>query len=277
MNAKSWPTTVDDIELRLLLDAIYYRYHYDFRNYAMASVRRRVTVAMENLGCETLAALQARILREEEAFSRLLQDLTIQVTDMFRDPLFFRAFREEIIPVLRTYPSIRLWVAGCATGEELYSYAVILREEGLLDRAILYGTDISPQALRKAESGVYELSRVRTFTNNHRLTGAKSSLSEHYTAAYQSVAFDQCFKRRAVFADHSLATDNVFAEVQVVSCRNVFIYFDSMLQERALGLIRRSLCRRGYLGLGSRETLQFSSHSSAFRELVAEQRWYQKK
>lgn len=277
MNAKSWPTTVGDIELRLLLDAIYYRYHYDFRNYAMASVRRRVTVAMENLGCETLAALQARILREEEAFSRLLQDLTIQVTDMFRDPLFFRAFREEIIPVLRTYPSIRLWVAGCATGEELYSYAVILREEGLLDRAILYGTDISPQALRKAESGVYELSRVRTFTNNHRLTGAKSSLSEHYTAAYQSVAFDQCFKRRAVFADHSLATDNVFAEVQVVSCRNVFIYFDSMLQERALGLIRRSLCRRGYLGLGSRETLQFSSHSSAFRELVAEQRWYQKK
>ncbi len=277
MSANGWPRTVEDIELQLLLDAIYYRYHYDFRNYAMASVRRRVAVAMQKLGCETLGALQARILRDEEVFSRLLQELTIQVTDMFRDPLFFRAFREEIIPVLRTYPSIRLWVAGCATGEELYSYAVILREEGLLDRAILYGTDISSHALRKAESGVYELSRVRAFTNNHRLTGAKSSLSDHYTAAYQSVTFDQCFKRRAVFADHSLATDSVFAEVQVVSCRNVFIYFDSVLQERALGLIRKSLCRRGFLGLGSRETLQFSGHSSAFRELVAEQRWYQKK
>ena len=268
---------VEDIELRLLLDAIYYRYHYDFRNYARASIKRRVRAALRELQCSEVGVLQSLILRDEVAFATLLRCLSIQVTDMFRNPGFFEMFRRDIVPVLRTYPSVRIWVAGCSSGEEIYSYAVILREEGLLDRSLLYGTDISAEALRKAEAGVYSLSRMREFSENHRLTGAQQSLSEHYTTGKQEAVFDRALKRKIVFADHSLATDNVFAEVQVVSCRNVLIYFDTQLQNRALEVMTRSLCRRGFLGLGARETLQFSAQDDAYEALGPQYRWYRKK
>lgn len=268
---------IEDIELRLLLDAVFYRYHYDFRNYARASVKRRVRAALRELHCEDLGRLQSLILHDENAFSTLLRCLSVQVTDMFRNPGFFELFRREIIPVLRTYPSIRIWVAGCSTGEEIYSYAIILREEGLLERSLLYGTDISPEALRKAEAGVYSLSRMREFSQNHRLTGAQQSLSEHYTTGKKEAVFDRALKRKIVFADHSLATDNVFAEVQVVSCRNVLIYFDGELQNRALEVMTRALCRRGFLGLGARETLQFSAQDDAFEQTSLDYRWYRKK
>jgi chemotaxis protein methyltransferase CheR len=267
---------VDDIEIPLLLDAIYSRYHYDFRSYSMASLKRRLAVARTQLGCDTLSNLQARVLHEPEMFARLLQYLTVQVSDMFRDPSFFRAMREHVVPVLRTYPSLKLWVAGCSTGEELYSYAILLHEEGLLERTILYATDINPESLRKAAAGVYAIDRIAAFTESHRLSGGKGTLSNYYSAAYGRAAFDRALRKNVVFSDHSLATDSVFAEVQVVSCRNVLIYFDRVLQERALRLLKDALCRRGFLGLGAKESLQFTEQANAFDPLVTGEAWYQR-
>ena len=266
----------EEIEIRLLLDAIYSRYHYDFRSYSAASLRRRLQAAKVQMGAETLSALQERVLHEPKAFTRLLQFLTVGVSDMFRDPSFFRALREQVVPELRTYPSIRVWIAGCSTGEELYSFAILLREEGLLERATLYATDINPEALHKAEQGLYPIERLQAFTENHRLSGSKCSLSEYYTAGYGSAAFDRTLRKNVVFSDHSLATDSVFAELQLVSCRNVLIYFDRSLQDRALGLMKDSLCRRGFLGLGSKESLLFSQHAGAFRDFIPSERWYQR-
>ena len=267
---------MEDLEIRLLLDAIYSRYHYDFRSYSAASLKRRLQAAKLQMASETLSALQERVLHEPKAFTRLLQFLTVGVSDMFRDPSFFRALREHVVPELRTYPSIRVWIAGCSTGEELYSFAILLREEGLLERSTLYATDINPEALHKAEQGLYPIERLQAFTENHRLSGGKCSLSEYYTAAYGSAAFDRSLRKNVVFSDHSLATDSVFAEVQLVSCRNVLIYFDRSLQDRALGLMKDSLCRRGFLGLGSKESLLFSEHASAFRDFIASERWFQR-
>ncbi len=270
------PRVPDDLEVKLLLDAIYSRFHYDFRNYAMASVRRRLGQALLQFNCESVSHLQARLLHEPEVFSQLLQLLTVQVSDLFRDPSFFRALRELIVPELRTYPSLRVWIAGCATGEEVFSLAILLREEGLLDRTTIYATDINPEGLRRAQAGVYPLDRVPTFTENHRLSGAPCSLSKYYTAAYGSAVLDGSLLKRVVFSDHSLATDHVFAEVQLVLCRNVLIYFDRFLQERALGLFKEALCRRGFLGLGSKETLSFSQHAPAFQRLAVNEQWYQR-
>ncbi len=266
----------DEIEIPHLLEAIYQEYHQDFRHYSMASLTRRVALARDQMGCQTTADLERLVSGNVDAFTRLFQFLTVQVSDMFRDPSFFRAFRQEIVPILSTYPSLKLWVAGCSTGEELYSYAIILREEGLLDRSILYATDISPEALRKAQAGVYSIDRVAAFSENHRLSGAKCSLSEYYTASHGLAVFDRSLRKNVVFSDHSLATDSVFAEMQVISCRNVLIYFDRTLQYHAVALMRDSLCRRGFLGLGTRESLAFTKSSSAFKEFSPAERWYQK-
>jgi chemotaxis protein methyltransferase CheR len=265
-----------DIELRLLLEAIYLRFHYDFRGYALASLKRRLDRALPAFGCATLSGLQEKLLHEPDTFGSLLPYLTVQVSDMFRDPPYYKALRERVVPELRTYPSLKVWVAGCSTGEEVYSLAILLREEGLLDRTIIYATDINAESLRRAEAGVYGIERLAAFADNHRLSGAPCSLSTYYTAAYGSAAFDRTLRARVVFSDHSLATDEVFAEVQLVSCRNVLIYFDSGLQARAVGLFRGALCRRGFLGLGAKETLRFSPHAGAFAEFAPDERWYQK-
>jgi chemotaxis protein methyltransferase CheR len=265
-----------DIELQLLLQALYLKYHYDFRGYAAASLKRRLRGALPRLGCRTLSQLQERVLHDPATVPALLDVLTVQVSDMFRDPPYFRAVREHVVPVLRTYPSVRVWVAGCSTGEEVYALAILLREEGLLERTLLYATDINPASLRAAEAGVYDIERVAGFTANHQQSGGRSSLADHYTAAYGRVAFDRRLRERMVFSDHSLATDSVFAEVHLVSCRNVLIYFTPALQERAIGLFRESLVRRGFLGLGAKETLRFTSHVAAFEAVAAEHRLYRR-
>ncbi len=269
--------SLEDIEVLVLLEAIYHRYHFDFRNYAQASIRRRVEAAMRALQCNTISRLQELTLRDNAAFDVLLRHLTVQVTDMFRDPQFFRRFRNDVVPILGTYPSIRIWVAGCSTGEEVYSYAVIMREAGLLERTIIYATDISAAALEQAERGVYPLNRMREFAKNHQLTGATQSLSEHYSAGPVGAVFHRELIKRVVFADHSLATDNVFAEVQVASCRNVLIYFNHVLQERALSVLSDALAYRGFLGLGSKESLQFSQHEPLFEQPFQNERWYRKR
>jgi chemotaxis protein methyltransferase CheR len=266
-----------DIELQLLIDAIYLRYHYDFRAYALASLKRRVKTAMTRFACETVSQLQDRVLHDPAVFPVLLDYLTVQVSEMFRDPPYFRSLREKVVPLLRTYPSLKAWVAGCSTGEEAYSLAILLQEEGLLARTIIYATDINPHALQRAEAGVYEVDRIAGFTGNHRRSGARSSLSDYYTAAYGRAAFDKRLKRNIVFSDHSLATDSVFAEVQLVSCRNVLIYFNRALQNRAVGLFEEALCRKGFLGIGAKESLRFTTHGDGFVELVRDDRIFQKK
>ncbi len=270
-------TSEADIELQLLLDAIYLRYHYDFRQYSVASLKRRLASAMAAFGCRTYSQVQDRVLREPELFTSLLDYLTVQVSDLFRDPPYFRALRETVVPLLRTYPSLKIWVAGCGTGEEVYSLAILLREEGLLDRALIYATDINGRALQRAEAGVYEIDRLAGFTDNYQRAGARTSLSDYYTAAYGRAVFDKSLRRHCVFSDHSLATDSVFAEVHLVSCRNVLIYFDRALQNRALSLFHDALIRRGFLGLGAKESLRFSSQADAFVEVARGERIYQKR
>jgi chemotaxis protein methyltransferase CheR len=265
-----------DLEVRLLLEAIFDRYHYDFRSYAMASLKRRLAQACDSLGAATLSGLQERVLHEPESFAALLQYLTVQVSDMFRDPGFFLAIRRQVLPVLATYPSIKVWVAGCSTGEEAYSLAILLQEEGLLDRAIIYGTDINAQSLRAAASGVYALGRLRAFTENHRRSGASASLSDYYHASGNSAIMDAALRRKITFSDHSLATDNVFSEVHLITCRNVLIYFDQALQDRALQLFSDSLIGRGFLGLGSKESLRFSAVAPQFSEFALQERIYRK-
>ncbi len=266
-----------DIEFRLLIDAIYHMYHYDFRGYAPASLRRRLKTALQRFGCQTLSQLQDRVLHEPAVFAQLLDYLTVQVSEMFRDPSYFRALRESVVPLLRTYPSLKVWVAGCSAGEEAYSIAILLHEERLLEKTLIYATDINPQTLQKAEAGVYDVARIAGFTANHHASGGRSSLSDYYTAAYGRAVFNKSLKDHIVFSDHSLATDSVFAEVQLVSCRNVLIYFDRELQDRALGLFHESLCRHGFLGIGSKESLRFSSHAEAFESFVRAERIYQKR
>lgn len=266
-----------DIELRLLVDAIYLKYHFDFRGYASSSLKRRLTTAMSRFNCATLSQLQDKLLNDPAVFPALIDYLTVQVSEMFRDPGYYAALRSQVLPLLRTYPSLKIWVAGCSAGEEAYSLAILLREEGLLERALIYATDINPQALARAEEGVYELDRIAAFTANHQKSGAANSLSDYYTAAYGRAVFDKSLRKNIVFSDHSLATDSVFAEVHFVSCRNVLIYFDRALQDRALGLFREALCRKGFLGLGAKESLRFSTSAAAFDDFVRDERIYQKR
>ena len=266
-----------EIEFGLLIDAIYHLYHYDFRGYAPASLRRRLRAAMVRFECRTLSQLQDKVVNDSAIFPALLDFLTVQVSEMFRDPAYFRALREQVVPLLRTYPSLKVWVAGCSSGEEAYSLAILLREEGLLDKTLIYATDINPRTLQKAAAGVYDVQRIADFTANHHKSGARTSLSDYYTAAYGRSVFDKGLKDHIVFSDHSLATDSVFAEVQLVSCRNVLIYFNRTLQDRALGLFNDALCRNGFLGIGSKESLRFSSQAGVFRDFARDERIFQKR
>ena len=260
-----------DIEIRLLMEAIYLRYQHDFRSYAPSLLRRRLGQAMAQMGHDSLAQLQHEVLREPALLTRLLQYLTVQVSEMFRDPSYFKALREEVMPQLSTWPSLKIWVAGCSHGEEVWSMAILLHEAGLLERSLIYATDINPQALQRAEAGVFARERAAQFTRNYQAAGGRASLADYYSCAYDAITFDRQLKRRITFADHSLATDTVFSEVHLVSCRNVLIYFAPALQDRAVGLFRDALVRGGFLGLGSRETLKFSAHADAFERIAADQ------
>src|SRR5690606_8748167 len=270
------PAEIFDLELGVLLEAIYRRYHYDFRDYAASSLRRRVRQAMDRFGCDTVAAFQHRLLHEPPLFAQAMQYFTVQVSEMFRDPEYFRALREQVAPVLQTYPSCKVWVAGCSTGEEVWSLAILLHEEGLLDRTLLYATDINPEALEAAEAGVFPIDRMAGFSRNYLAAGGRASLSDYYTTGYDGALFDRRLRRNVVFADHSLATDEVFSEVHLVSCRNVLIYFRRALQDRAVGLFHDALVHRGFLGLGSKESLQFGAHADRFEACSREHRLYRK-
>ncbi|MFC0135533.1 chemotaxis protein CheR [Massilia eurypsychrophila] len=260
----------------MLIEAVYLQYNYDFRDYTGASQKRRVLHALSEMGCDSISALQARVMHDPAAFSQLLQYLTIPVTEMFRDPSFYAALREHVVPVLRTYPSLKIWIAGCSTGQEVYSMAIMLREEGLLERAIVYATDINPQSLEAARRGVFPLDQMRLYTENYQAAGGKRAFSDYYTAAYGGALFDKTLMDNVTFADHSLSTDSVFAETHLVSCRNVMIYFNKRLQDRVFGLFHESLCHRGFLALGSKESIEFSAFGARFEPVAKRDRVYRK-
>jgi chemotaxis protein methyltransferase CheR len=266
-----------DLEIHDLLEDLYGRFHYDFRHYAMASLRRRLAAARARFGAPSVTALRERLATDPSLLTTLLDYLTVQVSEMFRDPGYFLGLRTDVLPVLATYPQIRVWVPGCSAGEEAYSIGVLLREEGLLEKSFIYATDINPTALTRARAGIYEIERIAQFSHNHRLAGGRSSLSDHYHAARGAAVMDPALRDRIMFSDHSLSTDSVFSEVQFISCRNVLIYFDRPLQSRALDLFHQSLCHRGFLGLGSRESLRFTTQAANFEEQRRDVKLYRRR
>jgi chemotaxis protein methyltransferase CheR len=267
---------LQDLEIRLLLQGVYERYGYDFRDYQLASQRRRVVQCLRDEGLATVSALQDRVLHDRAALERLVASLSVSVTGLFRHPGFYRAFRERAVPLLRTYPVVRLWHAGCATGEEVYSMAILLLEEGLYDRVQIYATDLNAAVLRRATTGVVPLATLREGASSYTLAGGRASLSRYYQVNGEQVCFDAALRRNVVFAEHNLVTDRSFNEFNVIICRNVLIYFNRALQERVHALLYGSLGRRGFLGLGSRETIRFTPYEDRYEVVDWADRLYRK-
>jgi chemotaxis protein methyltransferase CheR len=266
----TYDSQLEKMEIELLLEAIYRHYGFDFRSYAFSSIRRRIWKRVNAEGLSNVTALQERILHDSKVMERLLLDLSINVTAMFRDPGFYKAFRDDVVPLLRTYPFIRVWHAGCSTGEEVYSMAILLEEEGLLARSRLYATDINEVVLQQARAGIFPLERMQEYTENYIKAGGKRSFSEYYTAKYDGALFSPALTEHVVFSQHNLVTDRSFSEFNVILCRNVLIYFDKSLQARVQGLFYDSLVHFGILGLGSKESLKFSQYEDCYEQIAAE-------
>ncbi len=253
--------------MELLLEGVYRRYGFDFRDYARASLRRRIGSFLRDEQLASLSGLQERLLLDTECMERLLAQLSINVTSLFRDPPFHLAFRAKVVPLLRTYPFIRIWHAGCSTGEEVYSMAILLEEEGLYDRARIYGTDMNEAALEKAKAGRFPIAKMQEYTTAYLQSGGQGTFSEYYTARYESAVMRSSLKKNLVFARHNLTTDAAFNEFHVILCRNVLIYFNKALQEKAHELFYESLCKFGVLGLGAGESLSFSGIADRYEAL----------
>lgn len=273
---EGYPPELEKIEIDLLLEAIYRHYGFDFRSYAYASLRRRIWKRVRAEGLETVSALQDLVLHSPPAVERLLHSVSVNVTAMFRDPSFYRAFRQKVVPLLRTYPFIRVWHAGCSTGEEVYSLAILFTEEGLYDRVRMYATDINDTVLQQARAGIFPLDKMQEYTQNYLRAGGTHSFSEYYTAAYDGALFSPALRERVVFAQHNLVDDRSFAEFNVILCRNVMIYFDRTLQDRVHQLFYESLPTYGILALGSKESLRFSAFEDRYEELDAREKIYRK-
>ncbi|MBX3259147.1 MAG: protein-glutamate O-methyltransferase CheR [Labilithrix sp.] len=266
---------VESIEIRLLLEAVHARYGYDLRDYAAASMRRRVLAALASSGLPHLAELQHRVLHDRECFSDLLERLTVRVSELFRDPASFHAFRARVVPLLRTYPFLKIWHAGCATGQEAYTSAILLTEEGLYERAQLYATDLSQRALRDAKEAVYPATALPVFEQNHRASGATTDLADHITAAYDHISIRESLRKNILFFHHDLVSDHVFGEMHVVFCKNVLIYFGRELRERVLQKLAQSLRPGGFLCLGTAERLTGATATEkTFTPFSAEARIY---
>ena len=259
----------EELEVERLVNAVYTRYGFDFRHYARASLTRRLHKQRRDEGVLSLRELHARVVGDAACMERLRVTLSISVTSMFRDPAFYVALRADVLPLLRTYPSARIWVAGCCSGEEVYSLAILLREEGLSDRVRIYATDMNDTVLERARAGTYPLDRMRAYTENYQRTRPKAAFSDYYHADHRHAMMDQSLLEHVVFAQHDLAVDGPFNEFQLILCRNVMIYFDHVLQERVVGLFRSSLCLLGMLGLGRQESLNFNPHRQSFEVLDA--------
>ncbi|MDM8526572.1 CheR family methyltransferase [Anaerolineales bacterium HSG24] len=267
----------EQLEIKLLLEALYHRYGYDFRQYSQASIKRRVLHYLSKTNHDAISALIPSLLYDEKSFKSFLFCVSVTVTEMFRDPWFYDTLQKEVFPFLKTYPFINIWHAGCATGEEVYSLAILLKESNLYDRAHIYATDFNDRALQKAKDRIYPLERMKDYSTNYQKSGGKFSLSDYYHAQYDAVIFDAALQKNITFANHNLATDGVFSEMHLVLCRNVLIYFNRDLQNRVLSIFRDSLCYNGFLCLGSKETLDFSGVRNSFIEVARKERIYQHK
>jgi chemotaxis protein methyltransferase CheR len=264
-------------ELSVLLETIFQKYGYDFRQYSEAHINRRITNRMKMSGLHTFSEVRTRVISDPEFAARLLQDLSITVTEMFRDPDFYKALREKVIPLLKTYSFIKIWHAGCSTGEEAYSMAILLKQEGLYDRATIYATDFNQQALDRAREGIFSNELIKEYTANYVRSGAKDPFSDYYTSDSKMAIMHQSLKENIVWGNHNLVTDSVFAEVHLVLCRNVMIYFNRDLQNKVHHLFFDSLVSGGLLCLGSKESLRFSGFSDSYSEIDAKHRIFKKK
>lgn len=267
---------LEKLEVELLLEGVFRHYGFDFRSYAYSSLRRRLWKRIEAEGLGSVSALQDAVLHDPPVMERLLRDLSVNVTAMFRDPTFYVAFRNQIVPLLRTYPFIRIWHAGCSTGEEVFSMAILLMEEGLYDRCRIYATDINEIVLRQAKQRIFPIERMQEYTDNYIKAGGKRSFSEYYTAMYEGASFSPALLKNVVFSQHNLVTDGSFAEFNVILCRNVLIYFDKSLQGKVHGLFYDSLSNFGVLCLGSKEALKFSRFEGRYEELNMKEKIYRK-
>ena len=272
----AYNSDLEHLEIELLLEGVFRHYGFDFRSYAYASIRRRLWKRVEGESLRTISELQALILHDPDAMERLLLDLSVNVTAMFRDPGFYREFREQVVPLLRTYPFIRIWHAGCSTGEEVFSMAILLEEEGLYDRTRLYATDINDVVLQRAKQGIFPLERMQEYTDNYIKAAGTRSFSEYYTAKYDGALFSPTLTRNVVFSQHNLVTDRSFSEFHVIFCRNVLIYFDKTLQNRVHRLFYESLVMFGVLALGSKESLKFSQFEPCYEKLSPTEKLYKK-
>ena len=267
---------VQAFEVKCLLEGIYKCYGHDFRNYAEASIRRRIVHHMQSEGFGSVCALMERVLRDRDSMERLLRGLTLHVTAMFRDPEFYSLFRRKVVPFLRTYPFTRLWVVGCSTGEEVYSLAIVMKEEGLYDKCRIYATDLSDSVLQRASEGVFPLSAMKSYTENYLKAGGNSEFSSYYTAKFENAIFRSALRENIVFAQHNLTSDGSFNEFNVIFCRNVMIYFNTTLQYQVCNLLHESLARFGILVLGSRESLRFTPHEASYDVIDEQWRTYRR-
>jgi chemotaxis protein methyltransferase CheR len=268
---------VEDVEIRLLLEGVQRIYGYDFRDYADASIKRRLNHWLAESAFDTFSQAQSQLLRERSVFESLLRGITVNVTEMFRDPAFFRALREQVVPFLKTYPFVKIWHAGCATGEEAYSMAILLNEEGMAGRYRMYATDINEAVLQKASEGVMPITEMQRSTRNYQKAGGRASFADYYTARYDRAMLTAALKKDIVFAPHNLAVDGEFGEMNLVLCRNVMIYFKPALKERCLRLFDSSLLPGGFLCLGLKETLERRKMGERYEELAAPLRIYRKR
>jgi chemotaxis protein methyltransferase CheR len=269
-------TELEDVEISLLLDGLYRVYGFDFREYARSSLKRRILELMRAEKLDTVSMLQDRILHDTACLDRFLLGLSVHATSMFRDPSFYLTFRRKVVPLLRTYPTVMIWIAGCSTGEEVYSLAILLAEEGLYGKCRIYATDMSQAVLGKARDGIFPLSAMREYTNNYHMAGGVSEFSDYYTAQYGNVIFTPALKKNVVFSEHNLATDGSFNEFQVILCRNVMIYFNKDLQARVHNLLYDSLSMFGVFGIGNKESLKFTPRAGFYEHLNDNDKLYRK-
>ena len=269
-------TELEDIEISLLLEGLYQYHGFDFRDYARASLKRRILERMRAEKLETVSAFQNKVLHDDACLERLILGLSVHATAMFRDPSFYLTFRKKVVPMLKTYPTVQIWLAGCSTGEEVYSLAILLREERLYDKSRIYATDISHAVLRKARDGIFPMAVMREYTNNYHRAGGTNEFSDYYTARYDSVIFDSSLRRNVVFSEHNLATDSSFNEFQVILCRNVMIYFNKDLQARVHNLLYESLGMFGVFGIGNKESLKFTPRAEFYEDLNTNDKLFRK-
>lgn len=267
---------ITDADIEVVVSDIVAAYGYDFNDYSPASFKRRIQrlITLDNF--TSFAEFRYRIKHDEDYFRRVLEEITVTVTEMLRDPGFYKTVRQQIVPILATYPFIKIWHAGCATGEEVYSMAILLKEAGLLHKSLLYATDINPMALDKARSGIFPLSQMQQYSKNYIASGGVADFSSYYTANYHFAQFDRSLSERMIFANHNLVTDSSFNSFQLIFCRNVLIYFNKNLQDRVLELFDQSLELNGFLGLGTKESIRFSSIASAYKQLSGKEKLWRK-